>query len=319
MNKKILLSILITAILVTLLLTQIKITDILIAMYSIPPHYLFLSFIFYICSYILRALRFHILLNGEVSLRDLFNIVCVHNMANNILPARTGELSYIYLLRKRNIPVSKGAATLLIVRIFDSITISLLFFISMPFVGLPPMVLNAFLVVTLFLIAIILFLVYLIYKGERFAGFIRGTISRLSIDKFHIIMLFMEKLKEILECIKIIKLQILLQLFLVSILIWCLLYLTNYTLLMGMVVDITFPLVVFGSTFSVFTTLMPIQGIGGFGTTEGGWVIGFVFAGLTKEIAIRSGFVVHMIALVYFVTLGLLSLLGTRKQKITFL
>jgi len=61
---------------------------------GIDALYLIAGFVLYACSYLFRALRFHILLNREVGMKNLFSIVCVHNMANNILPARTGELSF---------------------------------------------------------------------------------------------------------------------------------------------------------------------------------------------------------------------------------
>ena len=56
--------------------------------------YLVAGFAFYVCSYFFRALRFHILLIGEAGLSDLFNIVCVHNMVNNILPAEFEIISF---------------------------------------------------------------------------------------------------------------------------------------------------------------------------------------------------------------------------------
>jgi len=94
------LAVVITIALVAILLSQIRIADVIATLAGIDPLYLIAGFVLYVCSYFFRALRFHILLNGEVGLWDLFNIVCVHNMMNNILPARTGELSYIYLLKR---------------------------------------------------------------------------------------------------------------------------------------------------------------------------------------------------------------------------
>jgi len=66
-----------------------------------------------------------------VGIRDLFKIVCVHNMMNNLLPARTGEVSYIYLINKvHERDISEGIATLVVARVFDFIVISGIFFVQ---------------------------------------------------------------------------------------------------------------------------------------------------------------------------------------------
>ena len=76
-------AIVITIALVAILLSQIQISDIITTLAGINPLYLIAGFVLYVCCYFFRALRFHILLNREIGIRDLFNIVCVHNMANN--------------------------------------------------------------------------------------------------------------------------------------------------------------------------------------------------------------------------------------------
>ena len=71
-------AVVITIALVAILLSQIQIADIITTLAGIDPLYLIAGFVLYACSYVFRALRFYILLDGEVGLRDLFNIVCVH-------------------------------------------------------------------------------------------------------------------------------------------------------------------------------------------------------------------------------------------------
>ena len=122
-------TVIITLTLLSLLLYWINFSDIIKTLTNISPIGLVVGFGLYILTYFFRAVRFHILLNREVGIKDLFNIICIHNMVNNLLPARTGELSYVYLLKKRhNKTVGVGAATLIIARLFDIITILILFF-----------------------------------------------------------------------------------------------------------------------------------------------------------------------------------------------
>ena len=67
--------------------------------------------------------------------------------------------------------------------------------------------------------------------------------------------------------------------------------------------------IVFISSIGIAFIIIPIRSIGGFGTTEGIWTIGMLLLGFDKEIAIQSGFTVHLIVLfnvLIFFLIGLL-------------
>ncbi|RLI91706.1 MAG: hypothetical protein DRO89_03410 [Candidatus Altiarchaeales archaeon] len=116
------------------------------------------------------------------------------------------------------------------------------------------------------------------------------------------------------ECLKAIKSKrVILYSSLFSILIWVSLYLVDYVLLRGMGLNLTIERVILGSTLSLFTIILPVQGLMGFGTIEGGWAIGFMAMGISKEVAIVSGFGVHIILMIYVLILG-----GCGLQSIKF-
>jgi uncharacterized membrane protein YbhN (UPF0104 family) len=96
---------------------------------------------------------------------------------------------------------------------------------------------------------------------------------------------------------------------------WLSLYLFNYILIKTLNIDLDFPTVIFSTSFAVFTTVLPIQGIGGFGTLEGGWSAGLIAAGLKSEVAICSAFIFHMVMIMYFLVLGLLGFFGMKLKK----
>lgn len=315
-NNKKWVSILIGTIFVGILLTQIKVDDVVLTLSKISPDFFVLGFILYTISYILRSLRFKILLNGKIGFMNLFSIVCVHNMANGILPARTGELSYIYLVKKNGISTGEGIASLMIARVFDIIAVSLLFFISAIAVRqLPTMILNILWIIAGFLVIIIIFLVSFVYRGEKFVGVIERLTERLSLGRLRIISFLLKKAKETTKNFETIKSKrTVLYSFLISILIWYSLYLMVYVLLEAMGLNLTLWVVILGSTFSVISTLLPIQGIGGFGTYECSWALAFMALGISKEAAIASGFAVHIIGFVYFLILGIFGLMATRKR-----
>ncbi|RLI87096.1 MAG: hypothetical protein DRO76_02845 [Candidatus Altiarchaeales archaeon] len=318
MKKKIILPAVVTILLLAVLLSQIDIRDILLVISSISPIYVLLGFILYSISYLLRTLRFDILLDGKVGIKDLFSIVCIHNMSNNLFPARTGEFSYVYLLKKvEKIQTSEGIATLMLARIFDFISIFLLFFISTFMVkDLPLIVSNAILGVTLLLALVVLFLISSLYYGDKLVKIVKDFCSKLGLMKFHLMEFLLEKMGETVNGFNSIRSKnTILYSLIFSIFIWSSLYSMNYVLLKGMNMNIDLWIVILGSTFSIFTTILPIQSIGGFGTMEGAWAISFISLGIPKEMAIASGFGVHIVLFLYFLIWGFFGILRIRRKS----
>lgn len=307
-TRKKLIPALITVLLFGIIVSQIRIEDLISTIQNINKTYLIFGFFLYTLSYLLRGLRFHLLLGKKVSIKDLFHVVCVHNMVNSILPARSGELSYIYILNKyHDKSTGEGVATLLVARVLDFIIISSLFFVSSLFVKNIPETFSSIIgLVVLFTALLAVFLIVLLYAGEFFLRFANAVFINLKLEKNRLVNFFLRKSKEIVSSFKDIKNNgNMIELFILSLLIWITLYSINYTLIKSLSLNINFFEVLLASTFVVFMSVLPVQGMGGFGTYEAGWTIGFVGIGLSKELAINSGIVVHIIGIVYYVLLGL--------------
>ena len=313
--QKVLVATIITLVLIAILISQIEVADVADSLTGIEPVYLVAGFGLYILSYFFRALRFHILLNREVGIKDLFNIVCIHNMVNNLLPARTGELSYVYLLKNRhNKTAGAGAATLITARLFDMVTILMLFFISTLFVStIFDMAVEARWIAITLMVGIMLAMLVIIYRGYLFVISLRSIANYLGMWKLPFIDYIFRKMDETIESFSDMRRGTFVWSALVSILIWIALYSMTYTLIIAMGIDMTFWTVLFASTFALITMILPVQGIGGFGTMEGGWAVGLITMGVTKEVAISSGFSYHIIILIYFLILGFMSILKKRQ------
>jgi uncharacterized membrane protein YbhN (UPF0104 family) len=78
---------------------------------------------------------------------------------------------------------------------------------------------------------------------------------------------------------------------------------------------LTYFSVIFASTFAILTTVLPFQGLGNFGTLEAGWTLGFVAVGVSREMAISSGFTYHFVIILYFVVWGLWGFLSSRSRS----
>ena len=82
-----------------------------------------------------RTWRWHYLLRPlrRVPLGDLFPVVVIGYMGNNIYPARAGELIRAYVLRrKEDVSVSASLATIIVERIFDGIVMLIFVVVALP-------------------------------------------------------------------------------------------------------------------------------------------------------------------------------------------
>ncbi|WP_162532174.1 lysylphosphatidylglycerol synthase transmembrane domain-containing protein [Candidatus Scalindua japonica] len=97
--------------------------------------YIFPTIIILFVNYYLRAIRWEVLLSPvkKISIVNLFSVVVIGFMANNLLPARLGEvIRPAMIARKEKIKISTLFATIVMERIFDVLGIiviaSLLFY-----------------------------------------------------------------------------------------------------------------------------------------------------------------------------------------------
>lgn len=85
-----------------------------------------LGLVFYFMGVWVRTWRWQVLLKPlkHLSRRQLFPVVCIGYMGNNVYPARAGEvLRSILLKQSDDVPISGSLATIVVERLFDGITI----------------------------------------------------------------------------------------------------------------------------------------------------------------------------------------------------
>ena len=97
--------------------------------------YIFPTIILIFINYYIRAIRWEVLISPvkKVSVLNLFSSIMIGFMANNILPARLGEVVRpVMIARKEKIKVSTSFATVVMERVFDILGViviaSLLFY-----------------------------------------------------------------------------------------------------------------------------------------------------------------------------------------------
>ena len=321
-------SVLIALAIVVLLmkLTNVPPSFILDTLRGISPLALLVALGLHVVTYLLRSLRFRLLIHSaRPSLVSLFDIVTVHNLMNHVLPFRTGELSYFYLIRSlHGVPLSEGVGTLAICRIMDLMAFALFYPLAIILLYLkgfsfPPYLWPVLWTVVPLFFLLAALLVVLSVRGKALVGLLRRLIGRGPSRGSRWVERVLEKLEEAAYSFQHLGAKkIYLGTFLLSLAIIGLLYIIIYILLAGMGYPMEMPLVIFCSTLASVGQLLPLYSFGGFGTLEAGWTVGCVMAGFSKEMGMASGLSFHIIALLFVSIMGLYGLARVGKAGWTW-
>lgn len=170
-DKKILVGIGISLFFLVLLFRKIDFAQLGEAFRTLHYGYLSLAVIVTFISYCLRAVRWHYLVlpQKKAAPRNLLAATIICYMANNLLPARLGEIIRAYVLaEKEQLETSSVFATLVLDRLCDGFSVLVILVVTFFTVKLPPgmekvqsgLVTGGYVTLTLY-IAVIVFLVFL--------------------------------------------------------------------------------------------------------------------------------------------------------------
>jgi uncharacterized protein (TIRG00374 family) len=130
-KKTNLLGILISIVCLIIIFGKLDLSQLWSALSNVNISVLAVAVSVFLTTFLVRTWRWQLLLRPtrQVAYRRLFSVVMIGYMANNILPARLGEIVRAYVLnRKEGIRKSSSLATIFIERIFDGL--SLLFILG---------------------------------------------------------------------------------------------------------------------------------------------------------------------------------------------
>jgi glycosyltransferase 2 family protein len=276
------------------------------------------AFFLYIIQYFFLALRWRLLTHEPIGLSPFFYVTAIHTMTNNLMPMRTGEVMYPLLLKRYfNIGFGDSTASLIYARIFDVFAMGVFVLVALVFgwdklhISLNGLSGKSFhFLFYIFLLLLIIFILYRIFTrltGEEKKA---GEGSFLGMLKSGL-----DSLGRGMKRVEIFKVS--LELMLLSLAVFWARYVFFMYTLMVFGISVTFPEAVLMASLPIVAAVIPAQGIGGYGTIETGWVLGFLLVGLSKEMALIVGFGIHTMYLVFSVILGGISfpLLGMVKKR----
>lgn len=168
---------------------------------SVNPAMLMMAIVVGSLSNLVRAVRWKVLLGRSkiIGLKHIFNSMMIGYMANNILPARMGELVRIYALeRSTSVSKSKSAATVVLERIIDTLLLLTIVGAISVFLPLTSLIRRSSLIAAVAGMAVGIVLLFLAFKSDRLgrqiARAIRPLSEKLAVRAQHVVGRFAEGL-----------------------------------------------------------------------------------------------------------------------------
>jgi glycosyltransferase 2 family protein len=260
---------------------------------SLAPEQLAAGIILIFLSYGLRALRVHdyFLADTRGQFGVTLRLSLQHNLLNNLLPMRSGELSFPLLMKRCfSVPAIRSVPGLLWFRFLDLHTLIAfaLLVISEPFVGQQ--------------LAMVLGLLWLTvpWLGFRLSAFWQTRLAHSSgkIGSFA---------RRILESLPQQPRQFW-RSWLWTLLNWSI-KLAVFAWILTLFSDMPLGTAWIGATLGDFTSVLPIHGMAGAGTYEAGVVAGLVPLGIAADAALLAAVNLHLFVLGCTLLSGLVSLL----------
>jgi len=255
--------------------------DLFIALQNSIPEYLVVGTIICLCAWWLRGWRYHVILKNlsyQVSITASTACIFISQTVNLIVPARLGDFVRVLILKHEyNVSYSEGVSSLVVERVFDIFTVSLLGALALFFVVNVPA--WFYTVIVLPLVAGVLFFLFLLFMG-KFSS------------KNRYIAIFLTMLHEIKRASLSLKAIILLGGS--SIVIWLLDVLVCVSVVMMFQQNIPLAVVVLAIVIGNLVKAIPLTP-GGVGTYEISLAITFGLAGVDPAVATLIAVIDHLI------------------------
>jgi uncharacterized membrane protein YbhN (UPF0104 family) len=305
-----------------LLLSQVNTQDVIrtLARVFIPALLVYMALA--LLAAWLRAWRYKWLLQPQsISWPNMFLVTFIRNSLIDLLPARLGSLSYIYVLNKRlGFPFEAATSSFVLAFVLDFLTISPFLVISLIAVSgsghtlsIPTLLLLAiafFAIVSLVywkIVPVARFLLSVFRRLLLLAKISERKVARTAVQKFELTIQSLNSLRRQGKDIPIFILSLLIRLAKygsVFALFFALLRSHGFSLH-----ELNFWTFILGLSGAELTSALPVKGLAGFGTWESAWALTFRLMGFDPRLAVISGIGVHLLTNIFEYSLGIASIL----------
>ena len=267
------------------LLSQLPVREVIQSLKRISFSSFLLAFLLYSLSQLSRSFRWKLILG--INFKDAFFLNAVNVFFNNVLPARTGELSWFYYANKLGINLKYSLWSFLLGRAYDLLALLSLLPLS-----------------------------YLIVKYSLFHGILFIVFTYLAVFFFPFLYILIpeyKKLKELKEFVKgEFSSELSLKLYTLSLSTVILKSFSLYTLLFGLH-KLNFFSFTFAFVGGELSTILPVHGFMGYGTYELSFFAPLKLLGYELKEGLKVGFIAHNFLLLSSAVWGVLALIYLHK------
>lgn len=278
----------------------------------LSPSAMAAAFGVHLAIHAVRAQRFRALipLAHRPGYLPTFAAASAQNLAAYVLPAKTGEVALIVYLKKLcGVPNKVGLSALVVSRLLDVSTLALAVGVASLYLALfePDTAPRGILLLAVVCILGAAALTALAARGDLIVLAVTAVVRLFKLDRTRLGTKLCERTVGVGEALREAAGGALLAASLQSLAIWLGIFLFYAILAQSLGLPDTLGLahIAIGSGFAVLSNLLPINSFAGFGTQEGGWVLGFGLLGVGRELALSTGLGVHVFQLASTVVLGL--------------
>ncbi|MDE0317204.1 MAG: lysylphosphatidylglycerol synthase transmembrane domain-containing protein [Candidatus Poribacteria bacterium] len=304
-----------------LLLKEIDLKKIPETLGRISVKALLVGFGCYCLLVLAKTLRFRTLLDLDSRVHQIFPILALHTFWGNFLPMRTGDISYVYLMQRRQkVDATQGIASLMVASVIDLALLIALMVVTATL--LLPKLGGRFSWTVLYLTPLLIGtgLIILIIWACAAPNFCNNLAQRcvkplLRLEK-PVLTWITNKFISILNEITAFRFNLrFLKVWGYSLLCLVIRFGFQCYLVAEMGVDIPLTEVLFALAFTNGFNLLPIQTVGNFGTTEFPFAWFLNYFGTSIETATVTGFSLHILILLYCLPLGVYGFLSKPKEQ----
>ncbi len=318
----IILSAIVSALLLWLLFSRIKAEDVISTLSRIYVPGLLIYMAVALAGAWLRAWRYKWLLRPQpIGWGNILMVTFIRNSLIDLLPARLGSLSFIYVLNRRlNFAFEAAASTFVVAFVFDFLTLSPFLIAALLALGLGTSAVStpALLAVSgAFFVAIGLVLWKIVPLSWLFLRLFRRLLILFKAENKDFARIAVDKFELTIQSLMVIqKRHIFFPIFILSLFIRLAKYISVYFLFFSLLrshgfslTDLSFWTFILGISGAEMSSALPVKGLAGFGTWESAWALTFGLMNFEPQLAIISGIGVHLLTNVFEYSLGIASIL----------
>ena len=280
-----------------------------------------IGFVCYCLLVLAKTLRFRTILRLDASVTQVYPILALHTFWGNFLPMRTGDISYVYLMQRRqNVEVTQGIASLMIASLIDLVLLVGLMAASA--IPLLDKLSSHFSRTILFLIPLLIgiglmsVMVLACIAPEMCKSMAMKCTRPLLRWEKRPLTWILNNIIAVINHLTVFRLNIhLLKVWVYSLLCLIIRFGFQCYLVSEMGVDIPLIEVLFALAFTNGFNLLPIQSVANFGTTEFpfAWLLNYF--GTSLDISIATGISLHLLILLYCLPLGIFGFFNKPKEE----